>query len=79
MSSLAPQCQQLQAQVESILQLIHQEAALRSQDITSVQISLDKAISPKFEIVFAGAFSALMFVWIEGEKIFFRFMGRKNV
>jgi replication fork clamp-binding protein CrfC len=58
MSSLAPHCQQLQAQVESILQLIHQEAALRSQDITSVQISLDKAISPKFEIVFAGAFSA---------------------
>lgn len=24
-------------------------------------------------------FSALMFVWIEGEKIFFRFMGKKNV
>lgn len=58
MSTLAPQCQQLQAQVESILQLLHQEAALRSQDITPVQISLDKAISPKFEIVFAGAFSA---------------------
>ncbi|OBQ13728.1 MAG: dynamin family protein [Anabaena sp. LE011-02] len=58
MSSLAPHCQQLQAQVESILQLLQQEAALRSQDITSVQISLDKAISPKFEIVFAGAFSA---------------------
>ncbi|MEA5554298.1 dynamin family protein [Anabaena cylindrica UHCC 0172] len=58
MSSLAPQCQQLQAQVESILQLLHQEATLRSQDITPVQISLDKAISPKFEIVFAGAFSA---------------------
>ncbi|BAZ28345.1 hypothetical protein NIES4074_07760 [Cylindrospermum sp. NIES-4074] len=58
MSSLAPQYQQLQAQVESILQLLHKEAALRSQDITSVQISLDKAISPKFEIVFAGAFSA---------------------
>lgn len=53
-----PQCQQLQAQVETILQLLHQEAALRSQDITSVQMSLDKAISPKFEIVFAGAFSA---------------------
>ncbi|MBD2292635.1 dynamin-like GTPase family protein [Anabaena sphaerica FACHB-251] len=58
MSNLAPQCQQLQSQVESILQLLHQEAALRSQDITSVQISLDKAISPRFEIVFAGAFSA---------------------
>jgi replication fork clamp-binding protein CrfC len=58
MSSLSPQCQQLKAQVESILQLLHQEAALRSQDITPVQISLDKAIAPKFEIVFAGAFSA---------------------
>lgn len=45
MSSLMPQCQQLQAQVESILQLLQQEAALRSQDITSVQISLDKAVS----------------------------------
>jgi replication fork clamp-binding protein CrfC len=58
MSNLAPQCQQLQAQVETILQLLHQEPALRSQDITPVQISLDKAISPRFEIVFAGAFSA---------------------
>jgi replication fork clamp-binding protein CrfC len=58
MSILMPQCQQLQAQVETILQLLHQEAALRSQDVTSVQLSLDKAISPKFEIVFAGAFSA---------------------
>ncbi|MEA5578349.1 dynamin-like GTPase family protein [Anabaena sp. UHCC 0451] len=58
MSNLAPQCQQLQVQVETILQLLHQEAALRSQDITSVQISLGKAISPRFEIVFAGAFSA---------------------
>ncbi|TAE58036.1 MAG: dynamin family protein [Nostocales cyanobacterium] len=58
MSNLAPQCQQLQTQVETILQLLHQEPALRSQDITSVQISLDKAISPRFEIVFAGAFSA---------------------
>lgn len=58
MSNLAPQCQQLQSQVETILQLLHQEPALRSQDITSVQISLDKAISPRFEIVFAGAFSA---------------------
>jgi replication fork clamp-binding protein CrfC len=58
MSSLIPQCQELSVQVESILQLLHQETALRSQDITPVKISLDKAISPKFEIVFAGAFSA---------------------
>ncbi|WP_009633275.1 dynamin-like GTPase family protein [Synechocystis sp. PCC 7509] len=52
------QCQNLQAQVESILQLSHQEASLRSQDITPVQSSLRKAVSPTFEIVFAGAFSA---------------------
>jgi replication fork clamp-binding protein CrfC len=58
MSSLIPQCQELSVQVESILQLLHQETALRSQDITPVKISLDKAICPKFEIVFAGAFSA---------------------
>jgi len=53
-----PECQYLPEQVEQILQLLHQEVALRSQDITSVQASLRKAISPKFEIVFAGAFSA---------------------
>ncbi|MBD2137811.1 dynamin-like GTPase family protein [Anabaena sp. FACHB-1237] len=58
MSTLLPQCQQLQAQVEKIFQLLHQEPSLRSQDITAVKISLDKAISPRFEIVFAGAFSA---------------------
>jgi replication fork clamp-binding protein CrfC len=58
MSYLPLQCENLPTQVESILQLLQQEPALRSQDITPVQISLDKAISPKFEIVFAGAFSA---------------------
>lgn len=58
MTQLLPQCQNLQEQVEQILQLLHQEASLRSQDITAVQASLRKAISPKFEIVFAGAFSA---------------------
>lgn len=52
------QCQNLQAQVESILQLLHQEANLRSQDSTPVKSSLRKAVSPTFEIVFAGAFSA---------------------
>jgi len=52
------QCHNLKEQVESILQLLQQELSLRSQDITSVQTSLGKAISPKFEIVFAGAFSA---------------------
>ncbi|MEP0769940.1 dynamin-like GTPase family protein [Trichocoleus sp. ST-U1] len=55
---LPPQCQNLKEQVETILQLLHQEPSLRSQDVTPVQTSLGKAISPKFEIVFAGAFSA---------------------
>ena len=58
MTAPLAQCQNLQLQVESILQLSHQEAALRSQDTTSVQSSLRKAVSPTFEIVFAGAFSA---------------------
>ena len=58
MSDLPLQCENLQEQVESILQLLQQEQSLRSQDITPVQTSLSKAISPKFEIVFAGAFSA---------------------
>lgn len=57
MTDLPPQCQNLKEQVEALLQL-HQEPSLRSQDVTAVQTSLGKAISPKFEIVFAGAFSA---------------------
>lgn len=53
-----PQCQNLQQQVETILQLLERESTLRSYDTTPVQSSLAKAISPTFEIVFAGAFSA---------------------
>ncbi|WRH68729.1 MAG: dynamin family protein [Planktothrix sp. GU0601_MAG3] len=55
---LSPQCQNLQHQVESLVKLLHQEPSLRQQDITAVNASLKKVISPKFEIVFAGAFSA---------------------
>lgn len=58
MSELPPQCQDLKAQVEALLELLHSESSLRFQDIRSVQTSLAKAIAPKFEIVFAGAFSA---------------------
>ncbi|MEH2387930.1 MAG: hypothetical protein V7K14_19570 [Nostoc sp.] len=49
MSDLPLQCQNLKEQVESILQLLQQEPTLRSQDITPVQTSLSKAISPKFD------------------------------
>src|SRR4028119_2300103 len=58
MTQMPPQCRNLQEQVDSLLQLLRQESSLRQQDITAVQASLKKAISPKFEIVFAGAFSA---------------------
>jgi replication fork clamp-binding protein CrfC len=58
MTQMPPQCTNLQEQVDSLLQLLRQESSLRQQDITAVQASLKKAISPEFEIVFAGAFSA---------------------
>lgn len=58
MTELLPQCENLREQVESLLELLRHEPTLRSQDITSVKASLTKAISPTFEIVFAGAFSA---------------------
>jgi replication fork clamp-binding protein CrfC len=48
----------LQHPVQSILELLIQEPTLRLQDITATQSSLRKVISPTFEIVFAGAFSA---------------------
>jgi replication fork clamp-binding protein CrfC len=54
-----PQCRNLQAQVDTLLQLQHQEPSLRTHlDTTAIQNSLKKAIAPTFEIVFAGAFSA---------------------
>ena len=58
MTEILPQCGQLDEQVKTLLHLLHQEPALRNQDTTSVQTSLAKATAPKFEIVFAGAFSA---------------------
>jgi replication fork clamp-binding protein CrfC len=42
-----------------LLELLRQEPSLRSQqNTTAIEASLKKAISPQFEIVFAGAFSA---------------------
>ncbi|MDB9446845.1 dynamin-like GTPase family protein [Anabaena sp. CS-542/02] len=58
MSNIPTQCENLKEQVETVLQLLQQEPSLRSEDITSVQTSLEKVVSPQFEIVFAGAFSA---------------------
>jgi replication fork clamp-binding protein CrfC len=54
-----PQCANLSEQVNSLLTLLQQESTLNhQQDTAAIETSLRKAISPKFEIVFAGAFSA---------------------
>jgi replication fork clamp-binding protein CrfC len=59
MNHPSPQCANLSEKVNSLLTLFQQEATLHhQQDTTSIEASLKKAISPKFEIVFAGAFSA---------------------
>jgi len=53
------ECQNLSVQVNNLLNLLEQAPSLRSQqDTTALEASLKKAISPRFEIVFAGAFSA---------------------
>lgn len=59
MSQMIPQCEQLPTHVNGLLELLQQEPTLRSQqDISAIEASLSKAVSPQFEIVFAGAFSA---------------------
>jgi replication fork clamp-binding protein CrfC len=59
MAELLPQCADLSSNVNHLLELLQSEPSLRSgQDTTAIETSLKKAISPKFEIVFAGAFSA---------------------
>ncbi|MGB3403045.1 MAG: dynamin family protein [Microcoleaceae cyanobacterium] len=48
----------LHQQVESLLQLLQQDFNPYQFDIDAIRSTLNKAISPTFEIVFAGAFSA---------------------
>lgn len=53
------QCQNLESQVTAIFQLLEQEPTLRSHFNTSaIATSLRKVLSPRFEVVFGGAFSA---------------------
>ncbi len=58
MSSFPPQCSELSDLVNQILDLAQQVSSIKQQDILTVAASLNKATAPKFEIVFAGAFSA---------------------
>jgi replication fork clamp-binding protein CrfC len=56
---IVPLCTNLQNQVSSLIDLLASEPSLRSQQNTStIETSLKKALAPKFEVVFAGAFSA---------------------
>jgi hypothetical protein len=56
--TIPPQCENLSANTQQLLDLLKQEASLRNYDTTTVQSSLRKVSSPCFEVVFAGAFSA---------------------
>ena len=56
MSFLPPHCSELSSNVNAILNLVSESHL--NQQTALVEASLAKAIAPKFEIVFAGAFSA---------------------
>ncbi|BAQ60687.1 hypothetical protein GM3708_1093 [Geminocystis sp. NIES-3708] len=67
MTKIPPQCENLASQVNQILELIKKNSELRvHQETSKLEISLQKAIAPKFEIVFAGAFSAGKSMLING-------------
>lgn len=52
------QSQTLQFGVEQLLQLFKSEPSADPSQAMTAQASLKKAVSPTFEVVFAGAFSA---------------------
>jgi replication fork clamp-binding protein CrfC len=56
--NISAQHEALQKQVQQVFNLISQELSLRYQDLSGAQESLRKVVSPTFELVFAGAFSA---------------------
>jgi len=59
MTEINPSCVNLQENVNTLLDLSLQEPSLRGQqNMGAIETSLKKAVSPTFEIVFAGAFSA---------------------
>jgi replication fork clamp-binding protein CrfC len=49
---------EFQTSIQTLLNLHQEEETLRSLDLTAIQTSFRKVLSPTFEIVFAGAFSA---------------------
>jgi predicted RNA-binding protein with RPS1 domain len=54
-----PHPENLEADVNRLLRLLHKEPSLRGKhDIAAIKTSRDQAIAPRFEIVFAGTYSA---------------------
>jgi Dynamin family len=67
MTKIHPQCENLASQVNQILDLVKKNPELRvHQETSKLETSLHKAIAPKFEIVFSGAFSAGKSMLING-------------
>lgn len=59
MSKIVSEYPNLRDRVNTLLQLAARDPELRAkEDVTAIEASLRKAIAPKFEIAFAGAFSA---------------------
>ncbi len=59
MSTVPESCQNLESQVNSLLALFEKEPSLhKNQEIEAAKQSRDKAVSPRFDIVFSGSFSA---------------------
>ncbi|MEG4250016.1 dynamin family protein [Microcoleus sp. Pol10D4] len=53
------QCENLEADVNRLLRLVEKEPSLKGQhDIAAIKACRNKAIAPRFEIVFAGTYSA---------------------
>ncbi len=67
MGEALSQWENLQNWVNNLLELLDQEPSLRmQQDTTAIETALRKVVSPKFEIVFGGAFSAGKSMLING-------------
>jgi replication fork clamp-binding protein CrfC len=67
MTNIHSHCENLAFQVNEILELVQKNSGLRTiSSKSNIETSLNKVISPRFEIVFAGAFSAGKSMLING-------------
>lgn len=57
-NSIPVSCRDIQSSVNMLLDLARKDSTTPLKEISAVETSLQKATSPRFEIIFAGAFSA---------------------